>query len=267
MVAKNDLLKNVARVFVKYGGNVVGGYSDASGQHAFLYSGGAMTDLGTLGCCNSSAGQGINDSGQVTGYSYATFNANHAFLYSGGVMTDVGTLGGSYSLASGINNSGQITGYADTGGGPYHAFLYSGSVMTDLGTLGGASSGASGINTAGQVVERYVYDPYGAVTVLAPDWTARAASGYAWQYLYQGGRYDAAVDLYSFRPDRAGRFHAGGRRTAVLPRRAVAAEGHRLLGRSLQGGPADDEAAGGPAPHPRHRPPGRAARSPHKRAG
>jgi probable HAF family extracellular repeat protein len=141
----------------------VTGYSDTAtgGQHAFLYSGGAMTDLGTLGCCNSSAGQGINDSGQVTGYSYATFNANHAFLYSGGVMTDVGTLGGAYSLASGINNSGQITGYADTGGGPYHAFLYSGSVMTDLGTLPYDSySEGFGINNSGQVTGWSLYSEH-----------------------------------------------------------------------------------------------------------
>jgi RHS repeat-associated protein len=53
----------------------------------------------------------------------------------------------------------------------------------------------------GAVVERYVYDPYGAVTVLNANWAARAgnASAYEWRYLHQGGRYEAYVGLYEFR--------------------------------------------------------------------
>ena len=130
----------------------VTGYSDTAtgGQHAFLYSGGSMADLGTLG--GASAGQGINASGQVAGYFYTTSGASHAFLYSGGRMTDIGTLGGANSRGLGINNSGQITGYADTGGGFYHAFLYGGGGMTDLGTLPYDSySEGFGINNSGQV--------------------------------------------------------------------------------------------------------------------
>src|SRR5262249_37911476 len=55
------------------------------------------------------------------------------------------------------------------------------------------------VDVNGNVVERYVYDPYGAVTVLAPDWAARAASAYGWVYLHQGGRYDTTSGLYDFR--------------------------------------------------------------------
>ena len=60
------------------------------------------------------------------------------------------------------------------------------------------------VNTSGQVVERYLYDSYGKVTVLNPDWTVRgdgtaASSAYAWQYLHQGGRYDLTSGLYNFR--------------------------------------------------------------------
>jgi probable HAF family extracellular repeat protein len=63
-----------------------------------------ITDLGTLaGYVISAAGAGINDAGQVVGYSPTSgaFNVSptyHAFLYSGGVMTDLGTLAGSYSV-------------------------------------------------------------------------------------------------------------------------------------------------------------------------
>jgi RHS repeat-associated protein len=49
------------------------------------------------------------------------------------------------------------------------------------------------------VVERFVYDPYGQVTVLAPDWSGPISDAYSWVYLYQGGRYDATSGLYDFR--------------------------------------------------------------------
>ena len=79
---------------VNLAGQVVG-YSDtASGaRHSFLYSGGAMTDLG-----NCSA-YGINDSGQIVGS--ASFGGpQHAFLYTSGAFFDLGTMGESSSIAS-----------------------------------------------------------------------------------------------------------------------------------------------------------------------
>ena len=137
--------------------------TNGSATHAFLYSGGSMSDLHTLGDPNqeglqggpSSHGYGINDSGQVTGYSNISnySSATHAFLYSGGGMRDLGTLpGGTLSSGYGINNSGQVVGEStvNTGATIHHAFLYSGS-MSDLGTLGGTSSDGYGINDSGQV--------------------------------------------------------------------------------------------------------------------
>jgi RHS repeat-associated protein len=56
------------------------------------------------------------------------------------------------------------------------------------------------VNASGAVVERYAYDPYGSVTVLNPNtWATMAGSAFAWVYLHQGGRYDAATGLYNFR--------------------------------------------------------------------
>jgi RHS repeat-associated protein len=55
------------------------------------------------------------------------------------------------------------------------------------------------VDTTGNVQERYIYDPYGSVTILAADWTTRGSSNYGWVYFHQGGRYDFATGLYAFR--------------------------------------------------------------------
>jgi probable HAF family extracellular repeat protein len=109
------------------------GYADTGGgfYQAFLYGGGGMTDLGTLPYDSyewrasrtvRSEGFGINNSGQVTGWSLSSL---HAFLYSGGSMADLGTLGGFLNIGVGINDSGQVTGYSyTTGNGALHALLW-----------------------------------------------------------------------------------------------------------------------------------------------
>ncbi len=55
------------------------------------------------------------------------------------------------------------------------------------------------VDTSGNVVERYDYDPFGAVTVLNPDFSVRGTSSYNWSYFFQGKRYDGAVGLYDSR--------------------------------------------------------------------
>jgi len=76
-------------------------------QHAFLFSNGTMTDLGTLGGTGSE-GLAINDSGQVVGWSQTKAGTSDAFLWNGTRMTDLGPLSQFYP--HGINDSGQIAG-------------------------------------------------------------------------------------------------------------------------------------------------------------
>lgn len=52
------------------------------------------------------------------------------------------------------------------------------------------------LNNSGSVVERYVYDPYGAVTILSATFTTLSSSAYAWVYLNQGSRFDFVTGLY-----------------------------------------------------------------------
>jgi probable HAF family extracellular repeat protein len=130
--------------------------------HAFLYTPGTVIqDLGTLPGGSFSQAQGINDSGQVVGWSFlGGTSTTHAFLYTPGtVMQDLGTLGGGYSNGLDINNLGQVTGYSWTGGVTTyeHAFIYSsGTGMVDLNPLlGGYGSRGQGINNSGEVLGNY----------------------------------------------------------------------------------------------------------------
>jgi len=123
--------------------------------------------LGTLGGTKSWA-YGINDSGQVVGYSFTpnpyVFGdyVIHAYLTgaNGVGMTDLGTLGGTNSFAYGINASGQVVGSSNmTHDLNIHAFLYDGGAMMDLNYLLTAGLdgdaflySATAINDSGQIV-------------------------------------------------------------------------------------------------------------------
>jgi probable HAF family extracellular repeat protein len=151
------------------GYNAVNGNGQATGfffpetgtdlWRAFLYDGGKVKDLGKLAARgDASEGEGINDRGQVVGWSNVSANTTHAFVYESGHMMDLGTLGGSVSVASDINNRGQITGWSDTSGDKtLNAFLYQNGHMTSLGTLGGVASSGSAINNTGQITGDVTY--------------------------------------------------------------------------------------------------------------
>src|SRR5215210_1189024 len=134
---------------------------------AFSWDGGPMEDLGTLGG-PTSAGRGINDAGQVVGFSRisALNNQQRAFLaerdaQGGTRMLALGTLPGlTSSEASAINASGQIAGRTYSSSTSGRAFLSrkdgdGPAPMKDLGVLVPGKdtySEAWAINDSGQVV-------------------------------------------------------------------------------------------------------------------
>ena len=157
-------------------GQIVG-YANTSGsgaQHAFLYSNGSMSDLGTLGGVYVlSQANALNSQAAVVGASFtAGFQHNHGFLYANGHMTDLGTFpGGTDSEATGINDLGQIIGYSNSSTFNQHGFVITNGVMNDLGVLpGGNYAQPFGINNAGQIVGE-----------------ANSTNGNDLAFLYQGG--------------------------------------------------------------------------------
>jgi probable HAF family extracellular repeat protein len=121
--------------------------------HAFLWSNGTMTDLGTLGGLDSE-GNAINDLGEVVGTA-GTPNGTSAFTDQEGVMTAI-----SSGDPTAINDSGEIAGgrpapVGNTGDVFEQAFTYQNGKTTVLGLLpgeGGVFTDASGINSSGEVV-------------------------------------------------------------------------------------------------------------------
>ena len=133
----------------------VGLAANAMSEHAYRYSGGAMTDLGTLGA-QYSWGHAINDAGEVAGYSTVDQYTIHGFLYDGGTMTSTHPGTESFSRNNGLNTWGDVVGiYSDFFGGwitEYRAYYtWNGSPVL-LGTFGGTESRGEDINDLGQVV-------------------------------------------------------------------------------------------------------------------
>jgi probable HAF family extracellular repeat protein len=144
-------------------GQIVGTFSDSSGGHGFLYSGGVYTTLNA-----PVTPYGINDKGQIVG-TFSDSNGGHGFLYSGGVYTTLDdpqsifdpACGGlncpGNTQAYGINNAGQIVGQYTDSNRLRHGFLYSGGSYTTLDDpLATNGTFARGINNAGQIVGQYI---------------------------------------------------------------------------------------------------------------
>jgi probable HAF family extracellular repeat protein len=133
-------------------GQIVGTCRAGTGpEQAFLYAGGVMTPLGTLGGSYSFA-NAVNQLGDVGGDAETAGGLQHACLWHGNSATDLGTLGGARSQANGINTRGQLVGWAYLASGTWHAFLFENGTMTDIGASFDGSSIATDIDEFGRVV-------------------------------------------------------------------------------------------------------------------
>lgn len=135
-------------------GQVAAVLRDESGdQHAVLYDGSKLIQIGTLGGHESDAVR-INVRGEVVGSANRKDGTWGAYFFtSQNGITDLGTLGGPNSHGTAINNRGEVVGFSDLANHEWHAFFYRpGDRLKDLGTLGGKVSYASAINNHGQIV-------------------------------------------------------------------------------------------------------------------
>lgn len=170
-------------------GQVVGYSWDVNNNsRVFLYSNGTMQDIGTLTGDTFGQAQGINNIGQIVGWSRVDpISDYHAFLWSNGSMQNLGTLG-TWAIPSGINDSGQVTGNSWVPSGFPHGFLWSNGSMQDIGILpGGVNSSALGINNHAQIVgtsadHAFLYssgvmqDLNDLVVIPASGWTLQVAT-------------------------------------------------------------------------------------------
>jgi len=143
-------------------------------EHAVLWKGTQIVDLGTLRAGLDSAGLTINNAGEVVGMATVDTTLDpfpvgpwrsptHAFIWRDGTMQDLGTLGGADSFPTGgCNNerSDLVVGWsftdstanANTGLPTQHAFVWDHGTMTDIPTLGGTYAYAQCANNQGQVL-------------------------------------------------------------------------------------------------------------------
>jgi uncharacterized membrane protein len=126
--------------------------------YAFLWSRGAMRNLGSIGY-TPNYGLTINDRGQVAGYvATETFREALATIFSNGRVIRIDTRPASanpfrFSVGQAINNHGHVVGSSDHLG----AYVYRGKRMESLNALVDPKSGWSvyfprAINDAGQIV-------------------------------------------------------------------------------------------------------------------
>lgn len=164
-------LGNVQPIAINDKGQVVGRMDTVSPYpHAFIWENGVLTDLGALHGDSGSIARGINNAGQVVGYSWHNATDDHprAFLWQNGVMKDIGNLGKDLeTYAYGINNFSQIAGSSYFNDSSYHPFRWQLDSMLDLGSLGGSNTlgEATAINDAGQIVG---YSHIGTSTDVRP---------------------------------------------------------------------------------------------------
>ena len=164
---------------------VLAGLTASSPAWALGYT---FTDLTPLDGARSSQVLGINNVGQVVGYSsfdpacFGCGGTTRATQWNGAIPTQLGVFGTS-GYAYSINDVGQVAGYEHFSYNSYYdAILWNSGVPTQLTTLYGGESAAYAINNMGQVAgvsktssdtgSGTVWNPSAATTYLTNSSTA-----------------------------------------------------------------------------------------------
>lgn len=112
--------------------DVAVGWANRPGDHltrrAVLFSGGSVTELGSLSGTGSSSANDINNLGEIVGSATMASGAYHAFLYGNGTMLDLNDLidpASGLVLTGGlaINDTHEILAFGKDAGGGYHSVL------------------------------------------------------------------------------------------------------------------------------------------------
>jgi probable HAF family extracellular repeat protein len=130
-----------------------------------------ITDLGTFPGGDYTTALGINQSGQVTGWSGSASPVEggipgEAFLYKNGKLINLGEFGTTGSIGYGITGDNRkdspleegkrkvrVTGSSNDAQGATHAFLYEDHFLREIGFLpGGTTSTGFAVNSSGEVV-------------------------------------------------------------------------------------------------------------------
>jgi probable HAF family extracellular repeat protein len=141
-------------------GQVVGGAQTAGGDtHAFFWSRGRMTDLGTLPGGRYSFAQDVNRRGLVAGNAMNAAGDLRAVVWDRGRITDLGDLGGGGgSIAFAVNDRGQVLGESMATDGTSHRFRWENGTLTDLGVVEDYTA-ARDLNNRGDVVGTFRAEP------------------------------------------------------------------------------------------------------------
>jgi probable HAF family extracellular repeat protein len=186
---------------------VVGSFGPPFHETGFVWDDGVVTNLATLGGDRSSAA-GINELGQVVGYSENGSGHRIPFIWSDGVLqtlplggassgealdiNDSGRIigqsgtraviwddmrirvlgGGAHSTAVDLNESGEVIGHLNTNDG-IHSFVFGSDELRLLGSLGGRSTEAVAINENGLIIGMARTDDHEEIPVLWQDGVIR----------------------------------------------------------------------------------------------
>lgn len=141
-----------------------------------------ITDLGAITPNGQSRGYGINNRGEVTGWS-----DGRAFFWTGGVIIDLGVLSGTASEGRDVNDLGQVVGWTDAAQAR-HAFIWRDlngnrrsdpGEMVDLRPIPSTYQGrAYGINNMGHVAGWSAIDPDGVYHAFR--WSYNAGGWWDW---------------------------------------------------------------------------------------